>query len=332
MKLIPGVELGIMIVKSVQYDTNPATTNYRTGDSVGFSSPKWSWREEEVFTTVTDKSKTVTHVFIGYKYYPLGGEFVLNEVQITDLPKEAQDEYLKCLQEYETRQKTKNEVYAIITEEVMTILDKYPTAYLYSGGGWNDEIVWPLENISKAEYIKYVYDIDNDKSFAISLDNRFDGLFYNRECDSVFNQFEKTLLSVKRFRTDLPLIEAKYSDNWKENGYIYFNIDNVTIRIHDHYSYYIDHSIEYVLISKLESEKQSRAKVQAYEDKQKRERETRFAAINNKNEALCKLVLKKFPKAQIIKIEGREWCVNSNKVTLSNFCKQNNILIPKNLK
>ena len=332
MKLIPGIELGVMVTKSVQYDTNTAVTNYRNGDIVGFSSPNWSWREEQVFTAVTDKDKTVTHVFIEYKYYSLNGSFVLSDVQLTDLPREAQDEYLKLLNKYEARQKTKEEVYAIITEEVIDIINKYPTAYLYSGGGWNDEVVWPIEDISKAEYIKYVYDVDNNKSSTITISTRFDALFYNRESESLFNKFERTLFGIKTFNVDMSLIKAKYPDNWEERGYIYFNIDDVTVRIHDHNSYYIDHSVEEVLLSKLEAEKQTIAKVQAYEDKQKRERESRLAAINEKNEGLCRLVLKKFPKAQIIKIEDREWCVNSNKVTLSTFCKQNGILIPKSLK
>jgi len=310
------VVFGTMQMVSVQVADRTGKYAPDANADTRFTGSNLKWIKRLEFVESKNQGDVFNHVFINkdheHQTIDLGQELILGVSTIDQLPNQVQTVLVDCQQHKIKRENDLSCAIDLMREKIEELLDKYPTAIYTPVSG--------CEYDYYDGYIKMPFEY-RDAQLRVFIKV---GRNEHRQGTLLMDLFEKTLANEKRGRDSLLFIIDTYKERCHlEDDYVYVTFEDGIVA-HLRLSYLSGYKDAHkVLLDHAEDLRSIKSKNDA---KQKAINN----AILNKNEAFANIILKRFPKAQIVK-EGLKWTVNGNKVDLYTFCKQNKIIIPKHL-
>lgn len=321
-----SIQVGDMRLQST-YVFEGRQTRYAEGWNVPITPSKGAYKSYVGFKALEGVGAEITHVRLCGELHEelqlieLPKPAILGQTLWSEMPQQVQNYYLKVVEEVAAKQSEKEQQIAQVEQKISEIFEKYPSAYvvfdLYGRTEKQEDddyhtfsLYCPIETDEWGPIEGYVYASRSQ----------------HRHGSVLLDELERAISKKIDILVNQAALLAAHPNCYVENNKLYAKVEykgvqktlwlgnNPSSKEYEADLLRFKKSVDYQL-QKEQEEKEFKAKWQA------------------RNEGVAAIILKRFPKAQIIKEPHYSgwWCVNTPRTDMLTFCKQNKLLVPKHL-
>jgi menaquinone-dependent protoporphyrinogen IX oxidase len=304
------------------YVSEKQAPRYAEGWNVPISNSKGGYQSYRGFYALKSADSPITHVQLcssnrkEVSLIELAEPAFFGQTLWSEMPQEVQDYYLKVVEHLEAKDNKFEQETAEMEAKIQEVLEKYPTAYIVY------DVSGRQEKKEGDTYDNFRLYCPMETEWGPIKAYVYGSRYQHREGNALMTALERDLSKCRNLAQEQAALIAAYPNCFAVKGVLYANVEykGVTKELRLGADCTIEH---------YKKEVAKFHKSVDYELKQKEAEQ----AFNARNEAIAALILKKFPKAQILRDKQTNglWCVNVPHVDMLTFCKQNKVLIPKHL-